>query len=139
MSVPVVTTQGSLILTARAGNRSIAFSLAGTLRLFTSDTTPTVDSVVGDFTEATFSGYSRRAVANDSFQPAALDGGDAVAPNTGNPFQWTCGTTGQTVRGWLYVANTGELIVAEKFTNPQVLTDGVRLTLEVSLVGTPKT
>lgn len=135
---PVVTRVGASILTARAGQRSGAPSIAGTLRFFTSATDPTVNSVPGDFTEATFGGYARKAVADDSFTPTALDDGHAVAPDTGNEFTWVVGATGQTVTGWLYVLSSGELLVAERFATPQVLVAGATFKLAVFLTGAPE-
>lgn len=136
VSVPVVTIVGAQILTRRAAKLAGAPSLAGTVRLFTSNTTPTGSSVASDFTEATFAGYARRAVANDSFDPVTVVSGVSVAPNTANPFLWTPGSD-QDVHGWLYVLDSGELLSAEKFDAALEFVAGSTFQLALSLTGQP--
>jgi hypothetical protein len=131
---PVVTLAGLNILTARAGKVTGAQSLAGTMRLFTSDQDVLPDSVAADFTEATFVGYARIVVGEDSWQPAALDGSTSVAPNTGNPFEWMAGSA-ETVQGWLYVLDSGELLAGQHYTDAHDLVAGAVLQIAASLTG----
>lgn len=136
MPEPVVTLVGVNILTARAGKVSGAPSLAGTLRLFTDDLDVEVTSVPADFTEATFTGYARIVVGDDSWEPAALDGSTSVAPNTGNPFTWTAGSA-QTVQGWLYVLDSGELLAGQHYDDAHDLVAGAVIQIAASLTGEP--
>lgn len=133
---PVVTTVGAQILTKRAGKAAGSPSLAGTLRLFASNVQIDLDSVAADFVESSFTGYSRRAVGNDSFDPVTIDSGVSVAPNTGNPFSWLTGSAAS-VWGWLYVLDTGELLSGETFSAVATLLAGTTFLLAVSLTGEP--
>lgn len=78
----------------------------GKLRLFKNDFTPSFDTVVGDFTEATFPGYALIAATT-----TPVTGIDAQTGNLAivwaDGCTWNAGTivTPETVYGW-YITNT---------------------------------
>lgn len=91
------------------------------IRLFKNDFTPDVDSVLGDFTEADFTGYS-------GFQAcawlAAVINGAGKGIIVAAPLLWTAGVigTGNTIYGY-YVTEGGDTVVsyAERFASPIVI------------------
>lgn len=135
---PIVTYAAADVLTARAGQRAGAPSIAGTLRLFTSATTPNHLSVPGDFTEVAVAGYARQAVTDDSFSPTTPNPPHSIAPDTGNPFTFGPYGAGVTIRGWFYVMTNAGEVIAERFTTPIVLAAGARCQIALSLTGAPE-
>lgn len=89
------------------------------MKLFTNDITPSVNSLVADFTEATFTGYA--PVTLTAFSAPYLTDDDQGAANSplatfapASPF-----TVGEIVHGWFVVDATGDLVMAGRFDAPQ--------------------
>jgi hypothetical protein len=96
---------------------------AGKLHLFKNDFTPGFDSVVGDFTEATFPGY---AEIDDVSGP--LSGTDAetglLTVTWADGSSWLAGTivADETIYGW-YITNTAgsSCLAAGRFDTPVLI------------------
>ncbi len=113
----------------KAGVKSVLRQLMGgslTLRLFKNSFTPAQTSVLGDFTEADFTGYS-------PFYPGTSP--DADGYDGANNYQaeydtitFGCTSTpmiGQTIYGWYITINldatTDKVLLAHKFDTPVVV------------------
>lgn len=107
-----------------------------TLRLFKNDHTPVVGDVNANYTEANFSGYASFALGNWT---AAFVNGDGkgeidAAPHT---FAHNGGATANTIYGVYVTNNAGDVIYAERFDAPRVLTtaaDSITYTARVTAV-----
>lgn len=98
-----------------------AGDLAGaTVHLYTNDYTPTPQSVVGDFTEATFTGYAAVAVAG--WTANRLEASGAVSTDATNviPFVGPGDATGQSIMGYFVKSAGGgtPYLYAVKFAAP---------------------
>lgn len=106
----------ALDLTAKkAGDLALA-----TVHLFTNAIDPTPQSVVGDFTEATFTGYVAKAIAGWNANRTGLDG--SVAADGTGVLTWVGPSdgSGETILGY-YVLSAGggtPIIYACRFPNP---------------------
>jgi len=96
------------------------------LRLYTNDFTPGRASVTGDFTEASFPGYSQRVLNRGDFSAAALSLNTARITLAAGPLSWTPGASGQVVYG-AYVVGSGStlLYAARRFATPRTMASGV--------------
>lgn len=99
-----------------------AFVLANglQLRLFQNNFTPAHNSVVGAFTESTFTGYASATAVPSP--PSSVDGaGLATLPYGNASYTFTGLSGGQTAYGW-YLTDAGNTTVyaAEKFASPVV-------------------
>lgn len=100
------------------------------LRLFTNAATPGRNSVTADFTEATFGGYSQRALPRAIYGPAVLDTHTAKMTLAGPALQWLPTTTGQNLRGCFVVGQGSNLLYAARlFATPRETVAGVMLKL----------
>lgn len=77
-----------------------------TLRLFTNNYTPVTTSVVGNFTEATFTSYA--AVALSGWTAAAVTA--HVASTTANPITFTASGAYQSIYGWYVTDGAGDYV-----------------------------
>jgi hypothetical protein len=95
---------------------------AWSLRLFKNDYTPVVGSVLADFTQADFTGYSAKTLTRS--QTGSTWGAASIASNiaqseyaTDQSFTYT-GATSQSVYGWYIVgATSGKVILAHRWTD----------------------
>jgi hypothetical protein len=80
---------------ATGGNNPLFY-----LHLYKNDTAPTIDSVLGDFTEANFPGYSPKPIGADFAFPTT--NGDGNAESKSNVYAWTPSNANdnQEVHGW---------------------------------------
>lgn len=84
------------------------------LRLFENNYTPVEASVVGDFTEATFSGYAAITLTGASWTLTTAD--PAVADYAQQTF--TASAAGNSVYGYYVTNNAGTVLMwAERFTD----------------------
>lgn len=101
------------------------------LKLFKNDFTPVLGSVVGDLTEATFTGYSAITLTGASWTNTP---GDPVTMSYAEQtFTSSADQTAQSIYGYYLVRATGgELIIAERFTGGAVTIqnngDAIRIT-----------
>jgi len=91
-----------------------------TLHLYKNNYTPVDGSVIGDFTEADFSGYSGGEDIT-GWSAAVIVAGRAES--TGDPIDQTHngGATGNTIYGFYVVDSGGNLCWAERDPNPFVI------------------
>lgn len=85
--------------------------------LYVNDLTPTPATVLGDFTEATETGYAPENVPSSGWTPTTSPSGTTVAINSS--FLWTISISG-TFHG-LYVTGAGGVLAwSERFGDPIV-------------------
>ena len=89
-----------------------------TLRLFSSNTTPTIASTYASFTEATFTGYASKTLTRGNWTaPATVDD---VATTTQPEQSWSVGSD-QTIYGYTITDSDDVLLWAERFSTPKNL------------------
>lgn len=96
------------------------------LRLFTNDLYPQRGTVLGDYVEATFSGYSRRVIDRSAWAAATI-AADHVARITpsGGAQEYAPTSEGETVYGCLLVRpSAGVVAFALRFSTPHVVVTG---------------
>lgn len=96
----------------------------GEIRLFQNNLTVSPLTVLGDLTEADFSGYAAEAIAGGDWQtPAKImpDGSARQILGTVVTFDQTASTISNTVYGWYWVASDGTLELAGNFPTPLVM------------------
>jgi len=96
------------------------------LMLWTNPTlSPTPATVYADFTEATFTGYSRRVILHNGWgDPVIIDGAFARSVYT-NLVAWYPSGTPQTVYGYAIITPTPfDLICSQKFDAPYEMVPG---------------
>lgn len=89
------------------------------LVLYKNNFTPLETSVLADFTEATFTGYSPEELTRATWQAPAMVANKALIQYGTGPITWTATAAFQTIYGYLIfqgVTNTG--IIAERFATP---------------------
>lgn len=97
---------------------------AGSVALWDNNFNPTKDSVLADFTEASFVGYSRFAPPGFA---APFINGDGKAETDSAVLLWTFtgGTGTAVVYGWLIIDQADAKALAfQKFLEPVILTPG---------------
>lgn len=109
------------------------------IRLFKTDVAPTVNSIITDFTEADFSGYTAGGIAISTFGSASWQS-QGAAVEWSNQVTWsqTAITTGNTIFGCYFVSGdlTPYLISAERFASPismQAIGDQIILSVPVGM------
>lgn len=105
---------------------------AQTCKLYTAVTGGiTESSVHGDFTEATFSGYSSKSLARATWNAAADNAG---VSSKAYPQQSWSPTSSQTVLGYYVQKATAlTLLWAEAFASSRALQNGDTLTLDIKI------
>lgn len=106
------------------------------LRLFKSNTTPGETTVVGDLTEATFTGYAAITLTGASWSTAAGD--PATGSYAEQTFTSNADQTPESIYGYYLTRETdGDLIAAERFSNgPYVIAnngDTIKLTPTITV------
>lgn len=98
-----------------------------TLKLFKNNYTPVAAMVAGDFTEATFAGYTDQDIEPTDWAAAVADGTDAVS--VGPELTWDPGGS-ETIYGWYAVDGDGDVIMAKKSTTAKSSAVGLTVTPE---------
>lgn len=106
------------------------------LRLFRNDVTPDEDSVTGDFTEATFTGYASVLLDTWTVTPGTVP----EAVHTLIDFVSSADQTAETIYGYYVVRVTSnDLVAAKRFTGApysvQYIGDAISVTPTVSVTG----
>jgi len=97
---------------------------AAKCHLFVTAVTPDPSMVPGDFTEATWTGYSPQDTG--SWSSAALDGNIAFTESDLMSFTVTSGGTGTDVHGYYVTdSSSSNVLFAEQFDTPIPVIDGV--------------
>lgn len=86
------------------------------VKLFKNDYQPVDGSVVGNFTEADFSGYAAVDMAGGAVDPANDAGGRAVATWNEVSFTHNGGGVNNSIYGYYVVDGGGNLLWAERFS-----------------------
>lgn len=105
------------------------------IHLYDNNYVPVHGSVVGDFNEASFSGYAPVAVT--SWSPAAPTGVDHEQ-STGSTVQWAAPGVGLPINLYGYYATDpgGNLLFAERFPSPPVVLSIAGQVLSITIVFT---
>ena len=102
-------------------------------RLFSNDLQPDHDTVVADFTEANFTGYSFRALQRTGWLPASQLSVQQARIQYGTDLTWTPASN-QTVYGYYVTNQAGTRVLwANRFAAPLSIQTGVELVQQVSL------
>ncbi len=94
------------------------------LHLFSNNYSPVSTSVVGSFTEATFTGYSAQTLSRASWgNPSTVS--NAASSTYSATLTWTA-SSGQTIYGYYITGatSTTTVIWAERFSTPRILVNG---------------
>lgn len=108
--------------------------------LFKNNFTPDIDTLIGDFVECDFSGYSLNTVA---FGTISRDGDDNASSTTETArFQHDGGATSNSVYGWYMLDHfSGTLLRAERFSDaPRAMVaipDEIQVTVRTTQGGCP--
>lgn len=101
---------GWMLNTANSSNQ--------TLKLFKTNVTVSASTVVGDLTEADFSGYSAKTLTRGSWTVTQVSS-KASASYSDQTFTASSGS--QTLYGYYIVDNSGNLLWAENFTSSKTI------------------
>ncbi len=95
------------------------------IRLYSNNYTPVDGSTLGDFTEATFTGYAAVTLVAGTFPASSIVSNEAVTTYPTAPTFTCTGGGGQTVYGWYAEgATTGTVLAAQKFDASRALVSG---------------
>ncbi len=90
------------------------------LALFKSNTTPAEGDTLGTYTEADFTSYTQKTLTKTSWGAASNSSG--TVSSTYAQQSWTCGASGNTIYGALYIdTDTTTLIASDLFATARVL------------------
>lgn len=101
------------------------------LRLFQNDYLIDAETVEGDFTEATFTGYTEKMLTRTNWTAPAIVDGKAVTTYTSTSQTWTVGAgTPNTIYGYYVVDDdSGEVVWGENFPAPLAMVEGASLAI----------
>lgn len=107
-----------------------------TLRLFQNNITPDDDTVLADFTEATFGGYAAVAITRAAMGAPAISSHVAYSTKSVAPvFTCTSGSA-QTVYGWYLESNTSHKCVAtQRFDAARSMSPGATESIDPFKIG----
>lgn len=92
------------------------------LALYRTSVTPAESDTLATFTEANFTNYVQKTLTDTSWNAASTSSGTTSA--TYAQQSWTCGATGNTIYGALYIdTDTTTLIASDAFATARVLAD----------------
>jgi len=91
------------------------------VRLFQNNLTISATTVIGDFTEATYSGYAAQTSAWTT--PATDGSGRAHTQSDVLQYAHSGGATANTIYGYYVVSSGGDLLFAEKFASSITMDD----------------
>lgn len=90
--------------------------------LFKSDSEVYRNSVIGDFEESDFAGYSRFVMAWEGWTPPGLIGGAALSYWAAEPVTFEASAGSQTIYGYLVVTPDESIAIwGERFAEPHVI------------------
>lgn len=104
------------------------------VKLFHNNFTPTPASVLGDFTEATYTGYAAIQVNSKFGSPYKVIDGEYQTDSSA--FSYSCtGGSSQTVYGWYltwFDGSTTWVLKSGVFSTPFVMTTGASFNIQIS-------
>lgn len=110
------------------------------LRLYSNAVNPSPTSVVGDFTEATWAGYSQKQIERVSWSPAEQSGNMARLVLSVGTFEWIPTENGAPVEGVFLVGGiSGALYAARRLSFPRTVSTGVPIRLAPVMTFTSRT
>lgn len=115
----VVLNEGSPLLLSLIWRDAAVPALPWYLILYSNNFTPTPASVLANFTQATFTGYSPSELTRGNWQAPTMVGNKSRIQYGTAPITWTATAGFQTIYGYVIfqgVTNTG--IIAERFATP---------------------
>lgn len=114
-------------LSAIAARLQSNLNVGYTLHLFSNAFLPNPSSLVSDFTECTFAGYSPISLSGAFATPTQVQSGQwqTAAPM----FTFTCTGGSQQIAGWFITRGALTLAAAEAYTTPFVVSTGVEFQL----------
>ena len=106
------------------------------VRLYKNDYTPVYGSVLADFEECDFVGYTRRVIARADWTAPVLDGNSARTSRIAGAFTYTNGGAGDTTIYGCYLVGglSNRVYYARRFTPPRVIVYGGQLLVLPSVV-----
>jgi hypothetical protein len=128
-------TPGSLLLLGTLQTARI--STVG-LKLYTNDFSPSLTTVLGDFTEATYAGYNPAGTIV-SFTPPALNAGGKAEIVYTNYNSFVSAPSGNTIYGYYVIDNfdPSKLLWAERLPSPirmQLIGDSISIVVRFTLL-----
>jgi hypothetical protein len=120
----VLSTGGEVTLLTIMLKSALAVDQPFTLHLYNNNITPTSSSVVGDFTETSFTGYNSVTLSRATWQTPTVVGSSAQIQYNTSSITWTCSGSGDTIYGAFILDGSGNLVWAEPFTAPRTLANG---------------
>jgi hypothetical protein len=130
--------QGSVVIPTEGQLELISwiYRTAGTdqrFRLFSNDIQPDQDTLVGDFVEANFAGYSFRSLHRTGWLPASQHSVQQARIQYGTDLTWTPAGN-QTIYGYYVTNQPGTKVLwAHRFAAPRSIQSGVEFSQQVSL------
>ncbi len=124
MSTIVVPDVGEVPLLRKMLKDALSVDETYTLHLFVNDETPDDDTVIGDLTEASFTGYATKVLTRAGWGAPGTAGGITSSVYAQQQFDNTGGPT-ETVYGYYVTATDGgELLWLERLDDPRVVASG---------------
>jgi hypothetical protein len=124
------------LIEARVTTLQTLLNSGHTLRLFANDFTPDPASVLGDFTESSFTGYAPESLSGLFGSPVKITDGEWQIQTDPIPFSCSGGSP-QVVYG-AYVDDGADVIFSARFDAPITMTSGASFTLQLSPQGWAK-
>lgn len=120
----VVPDEGELVLLDVLLRANVSPSLNWVVRLYANNYTPNRESLLIDFTEASFGGYLPKLLTRSSWTSPATVAGSAQSTYGTDYLVWTASSGSETVYGY-YVTDAPATVClwAERFLNPMTVTD----------------
>lgn len=120
--------EGKPILLLAMLNAGLSARSNAVLRLGRTPVTITDSTVLADFTEANFTGYTAVSLDPTEWQPATVTSHQANSTYGMAPIEWTCGATGNTIyNAYVEDPDSGKCLWAQALSTPRVLTNGDKL------------
>lgn len=104
------------------------------LKLYKNNYTPAQGTLLADFTEATFTGYTGVTFARSAWASATANPVSNKGETSANQVSWTAGS-GETLYGYYVESDTGDLLWAELFNSSKAIQSGdvLNITLNFTL------
>jgi hypothetical protein len=104
------------------------------LKLYSNNYTPAQGTILTDFTEASFTGYTGVTFARSAWATATANPVTFKGEASANQISWTAGS-GETLYGYYVESDTGDLLWAELFNTSKAIQSGdiLNITLNFTL------
>jgi len=120
--------EGKPILLNAMLNAGLAARTNVILRLGRTSVTISDATVLADFTEANFTGYTAVSLSPSNWQTATVTSNQANSTYGTVPVEWTCGATGNTIyNAYVEDPDSGKCLWAQALSSARVLTNGDKI------------